>query len=129
MFTFYVNIYFHVKKLKLVFLQFCPLSNCKQQFRQNPEQHLPNMTHLTLHFHKEFSQLLPKTAPFKCPHCLEERVDQMTLMLHFGLDHGELEKQVKNYKQKQYSIKNVSLKVDKEERYVKCIPNMCFFQE
>ena len=129
MFTFYVNIYFHVKKLKLVFLQFCPLSNCKQQFRQNPEQHLPNMTHLTLHFHKEFSQLLPKTAPFKCPHCLEERVDQMALMLHFGLDHGELEKQVKNYKQKQYSIKNVSLKVDKEERYVKCIPNMCFFQE
>ena len=77
------------------------------------------MTHLTLHFQKEFSQLLPKTAPFKCPHCLEERVDQMALMLHFGLDHDELEKQVKNFKQKQYSIKNVSLKVDKEDRYVK----------
>ena len=76
------------------------------------------MTHLTLHFHKEFSQLLPQNAPFKCPHCREERVDQMALMLHFGLDHDELEKQVKNFKQKQYSIKNVSLKVDKEDRYV-----------
>ena len=92
----------------------CPV--CKQAFRNSKDRPLSSGIHLLQHFSKDLSKDLPDQEPFTCPECEGNRSDLTTLMLHFGLDHGQFELKIQEYERNLYSIKNIVLKVDTQER-------------
>ena len=95
-------------------LKECPV--CKQTFKNL--KCLNRGIHLIGHFFKDLNHDIPQESPWKCPVCNEERLDQNALILHYSLDHGELEKHIKNYVAKKYSVKNIRLEADDAKRYV-----------
>ena len=95
-------------------LKECPV--CKQSFKN--VKCLNRGIHLNGHFFKELNHDLPQESPWMCPVCNEERMDQNALLLHYGLDHSELEKHIKNFVAKKYSVKSIRLDADDAKRYV-----------
>ena len=95
-------------------LKDCPV--CRQSLKN--DKVLSNGAHLVNHFKENFERILnlkdrENDKNFKCTKCNQECPDSMALMLHFGLTHGEIERQISNDKKKRLSLKNIILKVDK----------------
>ena len=90
----------------------CPV--CRQSLKN--DKLLSNGTHLINHFKENFDKLLNlknNENPLNvCPTCKQQCSDSLELKLHFGLTHGEIEKQIVEAKKKRLSVKSIILKVD-----------------
>ena len=93
------------------------LKNCPVcQYKFNPDRTLSVGVHLVNHFKEALSNsLTDDNKPFKCSECHHESSDKMAFMLHTGIVHGEIEKQIEIWLKKKYSLKNVVLKADAEK--------------
>ena len=90
----------------------CPV--CRQSLKN--DKLLSNGTHLINHFKENFDKLLNlknNENPLNvCPTCKQQCSDSLELKLHFGLTHGEIEKQIVEAKKTRLSVKSIILKVD-----------------
>ena len=61
-------------------------TNCSEVFETR--QLLKN--HFINHFKEQLGQSLPKTKPFKCPECLKDSRDKVTLLRHYAYTHKKI---------------------------------------